>query len=345
MNGDRIRLVVTSPLEPEHVERVRAVDDRLDVIVPDELLAVPAYPSAHPLPELASADARARWESLLDEAEILFDFGPLALASTLSRRPRLRWIQATSAGVGRLVERIGLLESDVSVTTASGVHARPLAEFALLAMLMFGKRTLELRDEQRAHRWERHAAEEARGKTVCVVGLGRVGLEVARLARAVDARVVGTVRDPSGRTAAQLGVDRLEGPDGLDRLLPEADVVVLATPHTPQTDALLDARRIGLLKRDAVVVNIARGDVVDEDALVGALRDGRLRGAALDVFREEPLPPDSELWDLPNVFVSPHSASTVARENERITELFCENIRRHLAGEPLVNLLDREQLY
>jgi glyoxylate/hydroxypyruvate reductase A len=345
MSAGRVAVVITSPLEQHLLDRVRAVDARLDLEVPDDLLREPAYPSDHPLPRIDHPAARERWEALLDEAEVLFDFGPLELAPTLAERPNLRWIQATSAGVGRLVERVGLLDSDVAVTTASGVHARPLAEFALLGMLMFGKRTLELLADQRVRRWERHAGDELRGKTVCVVGLGKVGLEVVRLARAFDMRVVGTVRDLRGRTAEQLGVDRLEGPDGLDGLLPDADVVVLATPHTPQTHALLDARRLQAMKESAVLVNIARGDVVDEEALIEALRSGHLQGAALDVFQREPLPPESPLWDLPNVFVSPHSASTVAEENTRITDLFCTNLRRYLDDEPLLNLFDREQRY
>src|SRR5882672_5687888 len=327
------RLVVTTPLEPELVDRIRAVDERVDVAYPAELLAAPRYASDHPF-----APADDRWDPLLDEAEILFDFGPLELAPTLAARERLRWIQGTSAGVGRFVERIGLLESDVVVTTASGAHARPLAEFALLAMLMFGKNTLHLTRQQREHRWERHADEEIRGKLVCVVGLGKVGREVARLSRALDARVVGVVRETGQRTAVELGVDELVSTVALDGLLPEADVVVLATPHTAETHRLLDARRLALLKPSAILVNVARGDLVDEAALVDALGSDRLRGAALDVFEQEPLPPESPLWDLPNVFVSPHSASTVAAENGRIVELFQENIRRYLKGQTLLNL-------
>ena len=212
-------------------------------------------------------------------------------------------------------------------------------------MLVFGKDTLRLTRDQQAKRWERHAGEEVRGKVVCVVGLGKVGREVARLARALDARVTGVVRDTRGRSADDLGVDALGTIEMLDSLLVEADVVVLATPHTPDTHRLLDARRIALLKPTAVVVNVARGDVVDEAALVDALQAGRLRGAALDVFEQEPLPADSPLWTLPNVLVSPHSASTVAAENERIVELFCDNLRRYLAGAPLLNALDKELLY
>jgi glyoxylate/hydroxypyruvate reductase A len=340
-----VRVVITSPLEPELVEAIRLTDDRLEVVHESELLASTRYASDHPLPTLDAPGARERWEALLDEAEVLFDFGPLELASTLAERPRLRWIQATSAGVGRLAERVGLTDSRIAVTTASGVHARPLAEFVLLATLMFGKDVLRLGRDQREHTWQRYAGEEIAGKTVCVVGLGKIGCEVARLSSALDARVVGTVRELGGRKPEDLFVERLETTEHLDELLPRADVVVLTVPHTASTHRLLDARRLALMKESAILVNIARGDVVDEAALIDALESGRLRGAALDVFEHEPLPPESPLWDLPNVFVSPHSASTVAAENGRIVEVFRENLRRYLDGRPLLNLLDNELLY
>jgi phosphoglycerate dehydrogenase-like enzyme len=276
---------------------------------------------------------------------VLFDFGPFELIPTLSARPRLRWIQATSAGVGRLAERTGLTVGDVVVTTASGVHARPLAEFALLGMLMFGKDVPRLSREQREHRWERHSGEEVAGKTVCIVGLGKIGREVARLARGLDARTIGTVRDVGGRKPEDLHVERVLPTEQIDELLPETDVLVLSAPHTPLTHHLVDARRLALLKPGAIVINVARGDIVDEPALIEALRSGHLRGAALDVFEQEPLPDDNPLWDLPNVFVSPHSASTVAAENGRIVELFVENLRRYVSGEPLLNVLNKELLY
>ena len=142
-----------------------------------------------------------------------------------------------------------------------------------------------------------------------------------------------------------MSVERLLPTERIDELLPETDVLVLSAPQTPLTHHLLDARRLALLKPGAIVVNVARGDVVDEPALIEALRSGHLRGAALDVFEQEPLPEDNPLWDLPNVFVSPHSASTVAAENGRIVELFAENLRRYLNGEPLLNVLDKELLY
>ena len=147
-----VRVVITSPLSPENVAAIAAADPRLDVVYEQDLIPAPEYPSAHPLPEIADAQAEERWVELLESAEILFDFGPLALADRLPEWPRLRWIQATSAGVGQLARRVGLTERrDIVVTTASGVHARPLAEFAVLAMLMFGKDVLRYQADQRAH--------------------------------------------------------------------------------------------------------------------------------------------------------------------------------------------------
>ncbi|HEX4518712.1 MAG TPA: D-2-hydroxyacid dehydrogenase [Gaiellaceae bacterium] len=348
MSGGR-RLVFTTPLQPELVQRVREVDDRLEVVYPTDLITQPRYQAGHPRPDLDRPGAHEQWDELLAGAEILFDFGPLELVPTLASRERLRWVQGSSAGVGRMVELSGLVDSEVVVTTSSGVHGRPLAEFVVLAMLMFGKNTLNLMRLQREHRWERQLDrppdEEIRGKTVCVIGLGSIGGEVARVVRALDARVVGAVRSVGTRTAAELGVEELRSTDELDDLLPDADVIVLATPQTAATRRLLDARRLALCKPTAIVVNVGRGDTIDEAALIDALREGRLRGAALDVFEEEPLPAESPLWDLPNVFVSPHAASTAVGENERIVGLFCANLERYLEGRPLLNVFDKEILY
>ena len=331
-----VRVVITSPLSDEHVAAIAAADARLDVVYERDLIPAPEYPSAHPLPEIPDEQTERRWVELLESAEVLFDFGPLALADRLPSWPRLRWIQATSAGVGQLARRSGLTEKgEVVVTTASGVHARPLAEFAVLAMLLFGKDVLRYHAEHRAHVWRRHAGEEMAGKVVAVVGAGRIGRETGRLLRALDVRVIGVVRTLRGRTAGDVGADEIAEVADLDGILPRVDAVVLATPHTPETEALLDAHRIALLPERAIVVNVARGEVVDEMALAEALA----------VFQTEPPPDSSPFWDLPNVLVCPHSASTVAEENDRIVAIFCENLHAYLAGRPLQNVLDPDLLY
>lgn len=345
MDHRSVRVLITSPLEPELVARIAATDPRLEVIYPTELIPVPRYPADHALPKPQNLDELESWRSLLAEAEVLFDFGPASLVDELSRWPHLRWIQATSAGVGQFAVRTGLTGSRVVVTTASGVHARPMAEFALMAMLMFGKGAFRMLADQRAHRWRRYAGEELAGKLVGIVGVGRIGREVARLARVLDAQVIGTVRSVEGRRAEDLYLDRVLPTAQIDEMLGDLDFLVLSCPHTPETEGLIDARRLAALKPGAVLINIARGAVVDEPALIAALQSGHLAGAALDVFAREPLPEESPLWEMSNVLVSPHSASTAGTENVRIIDLFCDNLHRYLDGGPLRNVLDNDLLY
>ncbi|MFN8485332.1 MAG: D-2-hydroxyacid dehydrogenase [Anaerolineae bacterium] len=335
-------VLIASYLEPEYVEQIRAVDPRIEVLYEPSLLAAPRYVADHGGgPLTRSAEQEARWSALLARANVLFDFDRTHLGDLPTAAPRLRWVQATSAGIGQMVRRLGLDKTDILFTTASGVHARPLADFCLMAMLMFAKDYGWMERDKRQKRWERYCAEELTDKTLAIIGLGRVGQEVARHGKKMDMRVIGTKRSPEPLP----DVDEVYGPDDLDAILPQADYLVLIAPHTGETERLIGERELAMMKPSAVFINIARGTLVDEAALVAALREGRLKGAALDVFQEEPLPVASPLWDMPNVIISPHSASTVTQENARITALFCDNLRRYLRGEPLRNVLDTERLY
>ena len=233
-------------------------------------------------------------------------------------------------------------KTDWIFTTASGVHARPLAEFALMIMLMFAKDFQYLQREKEQHHWQRYSASELAGKTVGVVGLGKIGREVARLAKAFEMRVIGSRRDPS-RPVAQ--IEQLYGHDGLHDVLRQSDYLVLATPHTPETEGIIGPNELALLPDGAVIVNIARGAVMNEPALIDALQSGKLRGAGLDVFATEPLPTNSPLWDMPQVVISPHSASTADTENQKLADLFCDNLKRYLSGDTLINVLNTDQLY
>ncbi len=336
-------LLITSYLEPEHVARIRGVDSRLNVIYEPDLIARPRYPADHVgAPLVRAAEEEARWQALLGEAEILFDFDHSHREDLPELAPNLRWLQATSAGIGQFVKRMGY---DVRLpqtifTTASGVHARPLAEFCMMAVLMHYNRLIHILTEQRVHHWERYAATDLEGRTLAVIGLGKIGREVARLASGLGMRTVGTRARGNDDS-----VDRFYAPAELHEMLGEADVVVVIVPHTPHTEQLIDAAALAAMKPGAFFINIARGLVVDEPAMIAALQSGHLGGAALDVFAEEPLPTESPLWDMPNVLVSPHSASTSDRENERITDLFCANLRRYLDGDTLENVLDTTRLY
>ena len=340
-------VLIASYLEPEHVERIRAVDARLEVIYEPHLVPPARYPADHYNVITRSPEDEARWRELLGRAEVMFDFDTTHYADLASLAPNLRWLQATSAGIGQLVRRWGYAQSlpQVVFTTSSGVHARPLADFCLLSMLAFVKEMPRMIDQQRRHHWERYATEELTGRTLGIIGVGRIGTEVARLAKAMDMNVIGIKRTVQGINPSSLHLDELFAPDQLGELLRRSEFLVLITPHTDETEKLLGAAELAQLPRGAVVINIGRGALIDEPALIAALRSGYLGGAALDVFAREPLPVDSPLWDMPNVFVSPHSASTSLAENARITELFCRNLRAYLSGGRLENILDSERLY
>ena len=341
-------LLITSYLEPEYVERIRAVDPRLHVVYEPALLQPPRYAADH----VGQAKGRtqeeeARWQQLLGEAEILFDFDPTHRQDLPELAPHVRWIQATSAGIGQFIKgrQYDARMPQTTFTTASGVHAVPLAEFCIMALLMFNKGLPRMvRDQERKH-WERYAGTDLQGRTLGIIGVGRVGLEVARLGQAFGMRVIGMKRSVAGIDPATLSLDQLYAPEELHALLRESEYLVIITPHTPATEQMIGAAELAALPRGAVLINIGRGAIVDEPALIDALRSGQIGAAALDVFAEEPLPASSPLWDMPNVLVSPHSASTSDRENERITDLFCDNLRRFLADEPLLNVLNTETLY
>lgn len=345
---DRYTVLIASYLEPEYVERIRAVDPRLDVIYEPTLLRAPRYAADHTgAPGTRSPADEARWQALLAQADILLDFDPTHRADLPELAPKVRWIQASSAGIGQFVQnsRYDQRMPETVFTTASGVHAVPLAEFCLMSMLMFNKGLLRMINDQREKHWERYAGTDLQGRTLAIVGVGRVGQEVARLGQAFGMRVIGTKRSIAGVDPATLSLDQLYSTHELHTMLAQAEYLVLITPHTPDTEQMIGAAELAALPKGAMLINIGRGATVDEPALIAALQSGQLGGAALDVFAEEPLPPTSPLWDMPNVLVSPHSGSTSDRENERLTELFCDNLRRYLAGEPLQNVLNTETLY
>jgi len=344
MADDQLRVLIASPLEPEHVARIEAVDPRVSVLYAPGLLPVPRYPADHTgIPRELSAAELERWDGLRRQADVSFDFDWQAPADMAGNCPRLRWVQGTSAGIGGFLDRTGLARTGLTFTTAAGVHGVPLAEFALLGLLYFAKGMPALADAKAARRWQRYAGNQLAGRRALLVGLGGAGRAVARLLAAAGVEVCGAGRP--GRSYDVPGVTGYVASDQIHPVLPEVDAVVLACPLTGQTRGLIGAGELALMRPGSVLVNISRGPVVDEDALVSALQSGHLGGACLDVFATEPPPAGSPLWDLPNVIISPHSAATVAGENGLITDLFTGNIRRWLAGRPLRNVYDRAAGY
>jgi glyoxylate/hydroxypyruvate reductase len=341
-----VNVLICSYLEPHLVDRIRAVDERLQVCFEPDLLPKPRYRADHVgQPLQRTPEEQTRWETLLGEAEVLFDFDYTGVAQLPERARNVRWVQATSAGIGQFVNRENYARMNAIFTTSSGVHARPLAEFTIMSLLEVVKKRDLARRQQLEHRWQRFATDELSNKTLAIVGLGKIGKEVARLARAFDMRVTATKRHTDGQTAAMLEVDGLRPWTELNALLCDADFVCLACPHTPETDGLMGAEQFAAMKPGATLINVARGAVVQESAMLEALRSGHLAFAALDVTAVEPLPPESPLWDMENVSIYHHSASTNDRENDRIVDIFTDNLRRYLDGKPLNNQLDLQRMY
>jgi glyoxylate/hydroxypyruvate reductase A len=322
---------------------------RLAVVYGPRLLPRPRFAAGtHTgLPFERTEEDEKLWVSLLADTEVLFDFDRTHLEDLPERAPSVRWIQATSAGIGQLVAEHWYAEimPETVFTTASGVHAIPLAEYALMSILVFRKKLPEMLADQRERRWERFASTDLNGRSIAVVGMGSIGTEEVRVAAQFGMRVIGVKHTVAGVEPASLLLKALYPFNELHAALCGAEHIVLSAPRTPETEGMIGAVELALLALGAIIVNVARGALVDDAALVDALESGQVGGAALDVFRDEPLSPDSPFWTMPNVFVCAHPAGTSDRENERITDIFCENLHRYLGGEPLLNVLDAARMY
>ncbi|XUK61558.1 D-3-phosphoglycerate dehydrogenase [Plantibacter sp. RU18] len=338
-----MRVLIGSWLEAEHVATI-AAEPGVEVLYEPELLPQPRYASDHHgQPRELSSTEDARWQALLARADVAFDFDWQDPAALPHRAPRLRWIQATSAGIGAFVQRTGLDQSGIQITTAAGVHAVPLAEFALAGALHFVKDVPRLQRDRHTTRWERHTTGQLSGRRVAVIGVGGMGRNVVRVFAAMGCAVTAVGR--AGRDYDLAPGIEVTSTDHLGDVLPTTDVLVLCCALTSETAGLIGRPQLAALPDGAILVNIARGGVVDETALIDELTSGRLAGAALDVVTEEPPAQDSPLWSLDNVLLSPHSASTVDTENATLTELFVDNLRRFHAGEPLRNVYDAGRGY
>jgi len=268
----------------------------------------------------------------------------------LARAERLRWLSSWAAGVEH-VARPAVFDRGIVLTNASGVHGPNMAEHLLAMILMATRGMPRFQRAQLARRWDRRLSSRAEGpgelsgKTLLIVGLGRIGEAVAARARPFGVRIVAVKHDPSTRHDAGVAVDELVGMTALDDVLGRADHVCLIVPLTRDTHHLIDARRLALLRPGAWLYNLSRGGVIDQAALVDALRAGRLAGAGLDVFEHEPLPEDSPLWELDNVILTPHVAGLTPHYFERAAALFADNLDRYLAGQPLRNVYDPARGY
>jgi len=263
------------------------------------------------------------------------------VAELLRAASKLRWYHSIGAGVEGLVGVKELRSGRVTLTNNSGSYDVQIAEHVMALVLAAAKRLGRYRDQQARQEWKEHQQDELRGATMVVYGIGSIGAEAARMAAAFGMKVIG-VRRSGG---AVPGASRIVPPDRLADAAAEADYLVVAAPLTPDTRGAISRDVIARMKKTAWIINIARGAIVDEEALVDALRDGRLGGAGLDAFTVEPLPKDHPLWSLENVIVTPHSSNSSPRLRERTFALFAENLKRFKADQPLLNVVDLEAGY
>jgi phosphoglycerate dehydrogenase-like enzyme len=279
---------------------------------------------------------------LLPDVDVAFT--PFVDRDVFPSATRLKWIQSPAVGVGSLMFP-ELLAGHVVITSARGIRARSIAEHVIGVTIALARRLPVALRAQAAHRWAQDELEGpgsgirlVNGSRMAIVGFGSIGSAVAALAAPLGMRISAIRRRVAG---AIDGVDEVLPPERLDEVLAKSDVIVLALPHTPDTKQIIGRRELDRIKRGALLVNIARGKLVDDAAVVDALKDGRLGGAALDVFTREPLDPASPYWDLPNVIVTPHTAGAMEDYWTPLVALFSDNLRRFERGEPLLNVVDK----
>ena len=281
-------------------------------------------------------------EALVGQAEVII--ATRIPASLGERAPNLRWIQFTSAGVDALW-RPFLDAGKITITSAKGIHAIPMSEWVISAMLSFAKDWPRLMRQKNEKKYEKFMCQELFGKTAAMVGVGEIGGMCALRARQLGMRVIGVRRRPGRDDLLKDAFDDVVTYDKLGATLKQADYVVASLPNTAKTSGALDETFFRAMKPTAMFVNVGRGKTVREVALVRALREGWIAAAALDVFEKEPLPPDSPLWEMPNAFLSPHSASDTALYMERMTDILCDNLVRYAEGKKLRNVVDPVERY
>lgn len=328
---ESVNVLVTTPVGDESRRKIMAISPRIKLTDAYELLREDLK---------GNTAAQQEFSSLLADTEVIYGRIPI---NFVTRAPMLKWIQLMSAGVNMFTDT-GVTETTVKITTIRGVQSTPIAEFVLAFMLMFIKQAPACFQMKQENAWKSLSPGELRGKTVGIIGLGSVGREVARLSKAFGMTVIATRRSAGPDDRAKY-VDTLLPSAQMKQLMTESDFVVIAIPLTRETTKLIGEAELSVMKPSSYLINIARGNVVDEKALVRTLEDKRIAGAGLDVFSAEPLPPTSRLWELPNVIISPHIAGVFEDRAEQAIGMFLDNLKRYLDGKRLLNVVDKNKGY
>lgn len=319
------------------------------VICPPDLYALRSLDPIREVANIFVSNDEKALEEHAAEAEIILSSGLTGKAVSLRdiwhHSKKVQWVHSLSAGVDNLLFP-ELVESQVPVTNARGVFKRPLAEFAVLGMLYFYKRVRRLVESQRSHKWDSFLVDGLEGKVMGIVGYGEIGRECALLAKPLGVKIHATRRNVE-KSADDPVLDQVFRVEQMDEMLREIDVLLAAAPLTPQTKHMIGERQFQAMKPSAIVINVGRGPVIDEAALIAALQQGRIAGAALDVFEREPLPEESPLWDMENVLVSPHCTDRTSDPDwlDLAVRLFVENFQRYQDGRELLNVVDKKAGY
>jgi D-2-hydroxyacid dehydrogenase (NADP+) len=290
--------------------------------------------------ERGDSASREQYDSILVQAEVVCGFIPPK--NVIARAPELKWLHSMLAGVDRFLD-VSIAQSQVILSNTRGIHGTQVSELVFEMMLMFAKEALLCFQLKQERKWKSFIPARLRSKTIGILGLGNIGLEIARLAKAFGMNVL-AVDETRGLMRSKY-VDTMVSTDKLQQLLSESDFVVIALPLTPKTNKLISERELRAMKSTAYLINCARGSIVDEEALIRALDERWIAGAGLDTFDTEPLPTESRLWELPNVIFSPHVAGIREDYNILATDMFCENLRRYLSNERLLNIVDKKKGY
>ncbi|NLE84219.1 MAG: D-2-hydroxyacid dehydrogenase [Chloroflexi bacterium] len=337
----KIEIISTLSLSDEQLKRIQSLDEgiRLDVFKPKEMNKIS--------------------DEIWRKTEILLTYG--TNLPTVEKVPNLRWVQSSWAGVEKLLDDPLLHHENVQVTSSSGANVSQMGEYVIMMLLMLGHKMPQMLQAQREKRWVEDKftslqPKELRGSTVGIVGYGSIGREVARQLYAYGARVLASKRDamhPEDKGYAPEGLGdpqgnyfhRLYPIEALKGMLEECDFVVLTLPHTKSTECLFVEDMFAAMKPGSYFINVSRGQLVDEGALINALNSGRLAGAALDVFTQEPLPPENPLWSQPNLILTPHISAYSPNIFNQVVDLFIENLKRYLNDQPLYNIVSPDLGY
>lgn len=326
-----INLTLTIETSPEQIDRIMQISNGIKIT---DAAAIAK------LDYKGDLSARKEMDLILQTTDILY--GNKKPNNLIARSPELKWIQLPFAGVDRYLDD-NLVKSGITVTNARGIHATAITEYILTYMLMFAKQMPLLHDMQRRHEYHRAFGTFLRGKTAGILGLGSIGKETARICKSFGMRVI-ALRRHTGRSKTR-NVDMILPPERLTELLSESDFVVVCLPLTPSTEDMIGKTELSAMKKTACIINIGRGRVVNEDALIQALEDKTIAGAGLDVFATEPLPPDSKFWKLDNVIITPHVSGDYEDYYAVAFEVFIENLKRYVNGKRLRNIVNKKLGY